>query len=45
MKLGFRKLKVTGIGNKGIGWYGMLDQFDQPTQFGHFFHLDAPCQQ
>jgi hypothetical protein len=40
MKLGFWKLKVTAdIGNKGTDPYGMLNQSDQPTQFGHFSHL------
>jgi hypothetical protein len=24
---------------------GMLNQSDQPTQFGHFFHLDPPYQE
>jgi hypothetical protein len=34
MMLGFWKLKVTaGIGNKGIGTYGILNKSDQPTQF------------
>jgi hypothetical protein len=46
MKLGFWKLKVTaGIGNKGISPYGMFNLSDQPTQFGHFSHLDPPYQQ
>jgi hypothetical protein len=35
MKLGFWKLKVrAGKELQGIGPYGMLNQFDQPTQFG-----------
>jgi hypothetical protein len=33
MKLGFWKLEVTaGI---GIGVYGIINQSNQPTQFGH----------
>jgi hypothetical protein len=43
MKLEFWKLRVTvGIENKGIGPYGVLNQPDQPTQFGHFSDLDPP---
>jgi hypothetical protein len=29
----------------GIGPCGILNQFDQPTQSGHFSHLDPPYQQ
>jgi hypothetical protein len=46
MILGFWKLKVTaGIENTGIGPYGMLNQSNQPAQFGHFSYLDPPQQQ
>jgi hypothetical protein len=46
MMLGFWKFKVTaGIGNKGIGPYVMLNQSNQPTQFGHFSYVDSPHQQ
>jgi hypothetical protein len=46
MKLGFWKLKVTaGVGNKGIGLCGMLNQCIEPSQFGQFSHLDPPHQQ
>jgi hypothetical protein len=30
---------------KGIDPYGILNQTEQPTQFGHFFHVDPPYQQ
>jgi hypothetical protein len=41
MKLGFWKIKVmAGIGNTSP--YGMLNQSDHPTQFGHFSRLDHP---
>jgi hypothetical protein len=40
MKPGFWKLKATvGLEIQGIG---MLNQSDQPTQFGHFSYLDPP---
>jgi hypothetical protein len=29
---------------QGIGQYGVLNQSDQPTQFGHISHLDPPYQ-
>jgi hypothetical protein len=39
MYVGFWELKVTAsMGNtQGIVPHGMLNQSDQPTQFGHFF--------
>jgi hypothetical protein len=44
--LGFFKLKVTAdIENIRIGPYGMLNQSNQPTQFGHFSSLDRPHEQ
>jgi hypothetical protein len=30
---------------KELAHKGMLNQSDQPTQFGHFFHLDPPYQE
>jgi hypothetical protein len=42
-KVGFWKLIGTSrIGNSAIGPDGMLNQSDQPTQFGHFSHLGPP---
>jgi hypothetical protein len=29
---------------QGIDPYGVLNQHDQPTQLGHFFDTDPPCQ-
>jgi hypothetical protein len=47
MMLGFCKWRVTaGTENiQGISPYGMLNQSNQPTQFGHFPYLDPPHQQ
>jgi hypothetical protein len=48
MNLGFWKLEVTAgieILVQGLGPYGLLNQSDQPTQFGHLSHLDLPYQQ
>jgi hypothetical protein len=45
MMLGFWKLKVTAGIENTISPYGMLNQFNQPAQFGHFSHLDPPHQQ
>jgi hypothetical protein len=42
MKLGFWKLEVEV---RGIVTYGMLNQSEQPTQSGHFSHLDPLYQQ
>jgi hypothetical protein len=42
LKLGLFKVKVTaGIGIQRIGSYSMLNQTDQPNQFGKFPHLDT----
>jgi hypothetical protein len=40
-----RVLKIESNNRYRIGPYGMLNQSDQPTQFGHFSHLDPPHQQ
>jgi hypothetical protein len=43
MKLGFWELKITAATE--IGQYGILNQSEQPTQFGHFSDLDSHYQQ
>jgi hypothetical protein len=45
IKQGFWKLKATAdIGNKGMGLFGMLNKYHQPTHFGCLFHLNPPYQ-
>jgi hypothetical protein len=46
MMLRFWKVKVTaGFKIQRIGACGMLNQSNQPTQFGHFSYLDPHYQQ